>query len=120
MKQQFFLLGGFSSLGLAILGIALPLLPTTPFLLLSAYCFAQSSARWHRWLIHHKHFGPYIAAFREGKGLTKQQKWRIGLSVTVMVGLSLYFAPLFAVRCLLASVWGGCLAYLFLSRTASS
>ena len=57
-------MAGFSSLGLGVAGIPLPLLPTTPFLLLAAFCFARSSQRWHDWLVDHKHFGPPIKDWR--------------------------------------------------------
>ena len=57
-------MAGFSSLGLGVAGIPLPLLPTTPFLLLAAFCFARSSQRWHDWLVEHKHFGPPIKDWR--------------------------------------------------------
>jgi uncharacterized membrane protein YbaN (DUF454 family) len=58
--RLFWLFAGFVSLGLGIAGIPLPLLPTTPFLLLAAFCFSKSSKRLHDWLINHKTFGPPI------------------------------------------------------------
>jgi uncharacterized protein len=51
---------GFTATGLGILGAALPLLPTTPFMLLAAYAFARSSPRFHGWLVNHRRFGPLI------------------------------------------------------------
>ncbi|MDR0688485.1 MAG: YbaN family protein [Prevotellaceae bacterium] len=58
---------GFLSLALGIIGIFLPLLPTTPFLLLSAFLFARSSERLHRWLLGHKVLGEYIRNFLQEK-----------------------------------------------------
>ncbi len=65
---------GVLSVVLATLGIVLPLLPTTPFLLLAAACFIRSSDRLYRWLIAHKWFGPYIRNYREFRALTLRTK----------------------------------------------
>ena len=73
-KRVFFLVSGFVSLGLAILGIFLPVLPTTPFLLLSAYCFSRSSKKWHQWLLKHKHFGKIIRNYNERRGVSLRIK----------------------------------------------
>ncbi len=86
-------------------GIVLPLLPTTPFLLLAAFLFAKSSERWHDWLLNHKHLGPYIHAWRNKSGLTVTQKLRIGISFTVVMAISLYFSPMMSVRYLLVGIW---------------
>ena len=67
MARYFWLALGIVALGLAILGAALPLLPTTPFLLVAAFAFAQSSERLHTWLVEHPRLGPLIADWqREG------------------------------------------------------
>ncbi len=55
--------------GLGIIGIILPILPTTPFLLLAAACYARSSKRFYNWLINNKWIGTYIKNYREGKGV---------------------------------------------------
>lgn len=56
----FWLIAGLLFTGLAFVGIALPLIPTTPFLLLAAFCFARSSNRLRDWLYQHKWFGPLL------------------------------------------------------------
>jgi len=61
-------------LGLGILGIFLPILPTTPFLLLAAACYARSSKRFYNWLINNKWFGSYIKNYQEGKGVPLKVK----------------------------------------------
>ena len=56
-------------LGFGIIGIFLPILPTTPFLLLAAACYARSSKRFYDWLMNNKWFGTYIKNYREGRGV---------------------------------------------------
>lgn len=118
MRKQLLVVLGVLSLGLGVAGILLPLLPTTPFLLLAAYLFARSSARLHSWLLYHQHLGPYIHAFHHRTGLTRTQKIRIGTSFTVLMGISLYFAPLSFVKCALAGLWIFWIAFLVRLRTA--
>ena len=65
---------GFISLALAIVGVALPLLPTTPFLLLSIACFSKSSKRFEDWLYHTKLYQAYVADFRESKSIARERK----------------------------------------------
>ncbi len=69
MKKKILITLSFISLGLGILGMFVPILPTTPFLLLSAALFAKSSDFYYQWLLTHKHFGPYIKDFRENKSI---------------------------------------------------
>ena len=73
MKSILALLG-LISLGLGIIGAFLPLLPTVPFVLLSAFLFARSSDRLHNWLITHKIFGQLIRDYHEDRGITIQGK----------------------------------------------
>jgi uncharacterized membrane protein YbaN (DUF454 family) len=71
---------GVLSVALGVAGIFLPLLPTTPFLLLAATCFLHSSKRLHRWLLHHKWFGPYIRNYQKYKALPASAKfWTLSL-----------------------------------------
>lgn len=66
-------LSGWICVLLALAGIVLPLLPTTPFLLLAAWCFSRSSPRFHHWLMHHRWFGSYLRNIRAGHGLPRRQ-----------------------------------------------
>jgi hypothetical protein len=95
LQRGFYLVAGSLSLGLGILGIPLPLLPTTPFLLLSAWLFARSSERFYRWLLTHRYFGEIIRNYREQGGIRRGVKtgaiallWvTITLSALLVVGL---------------------------------
>lgn len=80
---------GSVSLALGIMGIFLPVLPTTPFLLLSAALYMRSSQRLYDWLMSHKHLGPYIKNFREHKALPLRVKI---VSVTMVWVTLLYCA----------------------------
>ena len=66
--------GGFVSLLLGIIGIFLPVLPTTPFVLLAAFCFARGSPRWERWLLEHPRFGRYVREWREHRAVPLRAK----------------------------------------------
>ncbi len=79
---------GLLSLGLGIVGIALPVLPTTPFLLLAAACFARSSERLYFWLLSHRWFGPYLRNWREHKAITLRAKVIILISLWFSLGFS--------------------------------
>lgn len=72
-----YLIIGFLSLALAIVGVVLPLLPTTPFLLLSIACFSRSSKRFEDWLYHTKLYQTYVADFRETKSIARERKKKI-------------------------------------------
>jgi hypothetical protein len=65
---------GTISLALGIIGIVIPVLPTTPFLLLAAACYARSSERFYNWLMSNRVFGSYIRNYREGRGIPASVK----------------------------------------------
>lgn len=75
---------GFLFLGLAILGVVLPVLPTTPFLLLSAWFFARSSEKWHSWLLQNATFGPIIRNWETSRCINCRTKI---VSIMLMLGV---------------------------------
>ena len=75
---------GFLFLGLAILGIGLPVLPTTPFLLLSAWFFSRSSEKWHQWLLANETFGPVIRNWETRRCISLRTKF---VSIALMLGV---------------------------------
>jgi len=68
------IIAGTIFLGCGIIGIFLPILPTTPFLLLAAACYARSSKKFYDWLMNNKWFGTYIKNYREGRGVPLKVK----------------------------------------------
>lgn len=80
---------GVMALGLGALGVVLPLLPTVPFLLLAAFCFARSSERLHNWLLTHPLFGPPIENWRQSGAISRRAKWAATLSIAAAFSISL-------------------------------
>ena len=74
VKRRLYLALGLSSVGLGAAGIVLPLLPTTPFLLVALWAFSRSSPRFQRWLETHPRFGPPLAAWRERGAIPRRAK----------------------------------------------
>lgn len=78
-------------LGLGIIGIFLPLLPTTPFILLAASCYARSSKKLYDWLLNNRWFGNYIKKYREGKGIPRKVKVLSISFLWIVIGYSVLF-----------------------------
>jgi uncharacterized membrane protein YbaN (DUF454 family) len=78
---------------LGVLGVFLPVLPTTPFLLLAAVCYARSSERFYSWLLNNRWCGEYIRNYREGRGIPLKQK----VFAIMLLWLTIGYAALFVV-----------------------
>lgn len=96
IKKHLLMIIGTISLVLGAIGIILPILPTTPFLLLSSYCYIRSSKRLYNWLINHKVFGKYVYSYLVHKAIKKSSKiiaitliW-ISLSFTIYLLQNIY------------------------------
>jgi uncharacterized membrane protein YbaN (DUF454 family) len=84
VSKVLFVLGGFVLLALGVIGIALPVLPATPFLLGASFCFMKSSDRLYRWIMANRFFGPRIERVR-GEGLTARDKIFIYLFACALI-----------------------------------
>jgi uncharacterized membrane protein YbaN (DUF454 family) len=74
-RNFFYLILAYSAAGLGIMGAFLPLLPTTPFLLLAAWAATRGSPELHKWLYEHERFGPTLIAWEENRAVSREAKW---------------------------------------------
>lgn len=104
--------------GLGVVGMFLPLVPTTVFLLLAAYCYSRSSERFHDWLLTNRWCGKYIKNYREGRGMTAGQKARTILLLWASIGFSIWLVNgKFWLTLLLAAIAIGVTAHVLWIRT---
>ena len=101
MQRIILIIIGWLAIVLGTLGIVLPLLPTTPFMLLAAWCFARSSPRFHHWLLWRSWFGRYIRYWQQHRALPKGAKSRAILFILATFALSLWLVPVLWVRIML-------------------
>ena len=94
---------GCLTFALALTGIVVRGIPTTPFLLLTAFAFARSSPRLHRWLLEHRRFGPMLRDLHAGRGLTFRFKAAsIAFSWSLMLATAIWLVPSWPIRVFLA------------------
>jgi uncharacterized membrane protein YbaN (DUF454 family) len=74
MKRPFYLAAGVSCVALGAIGALLPIMPTVPFLLLAAFCFARSNPLWERKLLDHPRYGPPLVSWRERRSISRPAK----------------------------------------------
>ena len=86
-----YVIAGSLCVGLGVAGIVLPLLPTTPFLLLAAWCYAKGSQRFYDWLVSHKQLGHYIRTFRSKEGVPPRVKIKAISVMWLTMCMSGYF-----------------------------
>jgi uncharacterized membrane protein YbaN (DUF454 family) len=90
-RRKLLIAAGTLSTGLGIIGIFVPILPTTPFLLLAAACYMRSSERFYQWLIKNRIFGSYVRNYIEGRGMPVKLKIFIIFLLWLTIGLSITF-----------------------------
>ncbi len=121
LKKWFLITAGTICVVLGVAGIFLPLLPTTPFLLLAAVCYAGSSPRFYHWLLNNRWFGRYIKNYREGKGLTLTTKIISLISLWATIGYSASFVvPWLAGKLVLLAIAAGVTVHILGRPTCTS
>ncbi len=112
---------GTMSVIAGLIGILLPLVPTTPFLLLAAWCFARSSPRFYRLLLGNRWLGPYIRNYREGRGLTMAAKVSTLVVLWLAIASTVWFiAPMPWARVVLIAIATGVTIYLLRLPTTTA
>jgi len=110
---------GWTSIGCGVIGIFLPIVPTVPFLLLAAACFAKSSERFHRWLMEHNHLGPLLHDYLKGSGIPLKAKlMTISLIWISFPTSAVLFAEALWLKVLLIAAAVAISSYLFFLPTA--
>lgn len=109
-----FLVAGTLCVGLGLIGLFLPLLPTTPFLLLAAACYARGSRRFYDWLLANRTFGPLINEWRRHRSIPYRTKLSAIALMSLTLGISIvFFVPVLWVKLLLAAVGVGLAIWMY-------
>ncbi|MDA8236196.1 MAG: YbaN family protein [Clostridia bacterium] len=117
LTKLVFITAGSIFVALGVLGMVLPLIPTTPFLLLGAACYARSSEKFYNWLVNHKCFGKFIKNYFEGKGISLKGKVLSVSLLWVSIGYTIYALPSFYGGVFLVLLASGVTAYLLSLNT---
>lgn len=88
-----FLTLGWLFFALGIVGVVLPVMPTAPFILLAAGCWARSSRRFHFWLINHKYFGKFVRDWERDHAVPRYAKWLAAIMMTISTTMLFYQVP---------------------------
>ena len=101
LKRALYFIAGTLCLILGIIGIILPILPTTPFLLLAVACFLRSSEKFYNLLLNSRILGSYIRNYKEGKGMPRKIKAFTIAMLWITILISFFLIPIIWVRCIL-------------------
>ncbi len=113
VNRVLLLAAGHFFVGLALLGVLLPLVPTTVFLLIAAACYVRASARFYNWLLNNQIFGPIILDWRHHRAIRRKHKIiTIGLIVVTIGSSIVFFVSLWPVKVLLAAIGTGVIIFL--------
>ncbi len=114
--RPFYLIAGLLTLAIGIIGIFVPLLPTTPFVLLAAFCFSKGSERLHKWLLNHKLFGDIIQNWERYGVIRSRVKWVSTILIIIMLSYPIGFLAVPLIAKITAGVIGVCVILFIQTR----
>lgn len=117
LRRKLLIAAGSLCVALGTLGVFMPLLPTTPFLLLAASCYSRGSPRFYRWLLTNRCCGEYVRNYRAGRGIPLRQKVMTIILLWVSIAWSATLVPRLPVRVFLLAVAVGVTIHLLSIRT---
>jgi uncharacterized membrane protein YbaN (DUF454 family) len=119
LKRRLLIVAGTVSTAIGIVGIFVPILPTTPFLLLAAVCYLRSSQRFYNWLLNNRFFGAYVRNYLQGKGMPLKIKIFTILLLWATITCSVVFAvQALVIRVVLLVIAVGVTVHIAMIRTA--
>ena len=120
LKRRLFVIAGTIALGTGIVGIIVPVLPTTPFLLLAAICYMRGSERLYNALLYNRFIGSYVRNYLEGRGMSLKMKiWTLSLLWVAIVCTAVLATDSLPIRIILAVVLIGVTIHVLLIKTAN-
>jgi len=118
LKRRLFVIAGTIALGIGVVGIIVPVLPTTPFLLLSAICYMRGSQRLYNALLCNRFIGSYVRNYLEGRGMSLKMKiWTLSLLWVTIVCTAVLATDSLTIRIILAVVLIGVTIHILLINT---
>ena len=118
IRKALLIFAGTMCVALGVLGMLLPLLPTTVFFLMAAYCYSHSSERFHNWLLNNRWCGAYIKNYKSGKGISIRQKVSTIAVLWASIGFSIWMlSATFWVTLLLLAIAIGVTIHLVMLTT---
>ncbi|VTX76381.1 Inner membrane protein YbaN [Fusobacterium nucleatum] len=117
LKKKIYICVGLLALGLGIIGVFLPVMPTVPFLLVALFSFERSSKKYHDMILNNKYFGKVLKDYYEGKGLTISVKIKAILFLSCGIGFSFYKVQHLHLRIMLVVIWLGVTIHIILLKT---
>jgi uncharacterized membrane protein YbaN (DUF454 family) len=119
LKRRLFVIAGTIALGIGVVGIIVPVLPTTPFLLLAAICYMRGSQRLYKALLCNRFIGNYVRNYLEGRGMSLKMKiWTLSLLWVAIVCSAVLATDSLIIRIILAVVLIGVTIHILLIKTA--